>query len=253
MVVANVTDDFTKSKTEIWQSQKYDETLTSSYFIYNNKFLICPMLVLSVISLHTCTHSHIHTRTHTHTLRHAHTHTHTHTQEELLFLWAAAYRHSSLQTLLDQQSRFFSSTAELHTVTSPSGLRTCISVQRLHRGHSRRSVRTWLSVWTFTTKTNRLRWPHVRPTTPSSLNCGLEPALGLCCPTWFSHSRVLKEAERLVEKEGRGHTWSPLGRQLLPPAPNQGHYYNHSYEGDGENRGLWRTSAVLGKRQKAGV
>lgn len=30
----------------------------------------------------------------------------------------------------------------------------------------------------------------------------------------------------------------PLGRQLLPPAPNQGHYNNQSYEGDGEDGGL---------------
>lgn len=51
-------------------------------------------------------------------------------------------------------------------------------------------------------------------------------------------------------KKGRGRTWSSLGRQLLPPAPNQGHYNNHPYEGDGEDRGLRRTSAVLGKRQK---
>ena len=50
-----------------------------------------------------------------------------------------------------------------------------------------------------------------------------------------------------------------LGRQLLPTAPYQGHYYNHSYEGDGENWGLgwswrrrrrrWRKSTVLERRE----
>ena len=48
--------------------------------------------------------------------------------------------------------------------------------------------------------------------------------------------------------------WSYLsGRQLLPPAPNQGHYYNHAHEGEGQDGGVARTGAGLGKEHRGGV
>lgn len=42
----------------------------------------------------------------------------------------------------------------------------------------------------------------------------------------------------------------PLGRQLRQPAPDHSHYYNHSYEGDGENRVLRRMDESLRREQK---
>ncbi len=51
----------------------------------------------------------------------------------------------------------------------------------------------------------------------------------------------------LLEKKRQSHTFPPLGQELLPAAPYQAHYYNHSYEGYGENRALRRRSGALRK------
>lgn len=48
-------------------------------------------------------------------------------------------------------------------------------------------------------------------------------------------------------KKRQSHTFPPLGQELLPAAPYQAHYYNHSYEGYGENRALRRRSGALRK------
>lgn len=41
-----------------------------------------------------------------------------------------------------------------------------------------------------------------------------------------------------------------LERQLGEPAPNHSQYYNHSYEGDGENRRLRRMDVALDEGKK---
>lgn len=50
---------------------------------------------------------------------------------------------------------------------------------------------------------------------------------------------------RYRERKGKRPYLTLLGQELRPAAPYQRHYYNHSYEGYGENRGLrWRTAVL---------